>query len=145
MTFAKTHGMTNSPTYWSWVEMKQRCLNPNDPSFARYGGRGIAICEHWLNSFENFLADMGPRPDGCTLDRIEVNGNYGPSNAKWATPKQQARNRSNNVLLTFQGETMCISAWAERLGLPRKTVEKRINKYGYSTEKALTTPVRRAK
>lgn len=80
-----------SPTYGSWFNMKQRCLNINNPAFNRYGGRGIMICERWM-VFENFLADMGERPKGKTLDRIDNDGNYEPSNCRWTTSKIQARN-----------------------------------------------------
>ncbi len=88
-----THGMTDSPTFRSWAAMKTRCLNPNGARYASYGGRGITICEQWVNSFENFLADMGPRPSGTTLDRVDNDGNYEPGNCRWATPSQQNSNR----------------------------------------------------
>lgn len=90
------HGHTGrnwkSPTYYSWSKMKERCLNPNHEKYSNYGGRGIKVCERWM-SFENFLADMGERPYGKTLDRKEVNGNYEPENCRWATAKQQRRNQ----------------------------------------------------
>lgn len=96
----KKHGHTNSKgfrskTYKSWDSMKQRCLNPNNKKYFLYGGRGITICERWLeeNGFENFLADMGERPEGKTLDRIDNDGNYEPSNCKWSTIKEQNNNR----------------------------------------------------
>jgi hypothetical protein len=141
----RTHGLSHCLAYESWSQMKQRCYNPKDPSFSDYGGRGIRVCERWRNSFENFLKDMGPRPStGYSIDRFpNTNGNYEPDNCRWAIPKQQNRNRRTNVMLTFRGETMCISEWAERIGLPRKTLEKRLNRYGFTVEQALTQPVRR--
>ncbi len=87
-----THRLTNTPTYSSWEGMKARCLNPNDSNYHRYGGRGITICEQWL-AFKNFLEDMGTRPDGLTLDRVDNDGNYELDNCRWATWKEQANNR----------------------------------------------------
>jgi len=88
----KTHGLTNSKTYRVWSGMKTRCLNKKSTNYSSYGGRGITICERW-NSFTNFLEDMGERPEGMTLDRIDVNGNYEPSNCRWASKEQQAQNK----------------------------------------------------
>jgi len=90
------HGHYGSPTYVSWKKMKQRCSDPNDVGHPRYGGRGITVCERWLgpDGFVNFLADMGERPEGKTLDRIDPDGNYEPGNCRWATPKEQRANRS---------------------------------------------------
>jgi len=102
----KTHGQTDSPTYRCWIAMKRRCLNPRQKDWPLYGGRGISLSERW-KSFENFLVDMGERPEGHTLDRIDTNGNYEPDNCRWATAKQQYDNRrstySPNNPYTNQG------------------------------------------
>ena len=87
------HGMSDSPTYHSWLSMKQRCTNPNDIGYANYGGRGIKVCDRWLHSFVNFYADMGLRPEGMTLDRKDNDGDYEPDNCKWSTLVEQAANQ----------------------------------------------------
>lgn len=135
----KTHGLTKTPTYRVWARMKQRCLDSNQPAYPFYGGRGIQICDRWINSFENFLADMGKRPEGKELDRIDVNGNYEPANCRWATRTEQLNNRSITVRLTLHGETHPLSEWCDLLNLPKCLVRNRLQR-GWSHEKTLTTP-----
>ncbi len=93
-----SHGMVRSPEYSSWCAMKARCLNPNTTRFEQWGGRGIKICPQWVNSFENFYADVGPRPTPKhSIDRIDNDGNYEPGNVRWATPKEQNNNKRTNL------------------------------------------------
>jgi hypothetical protein len=109
-------GGKRTPTYRSWQSMKLRCLKKTHNRYNYYGGRGIKLCERWL-SFGNFLADMGERPAGTSLDRINNDGDYEPGNCRWATQTQQVRNSSNAKPITIDGETLCISEWAERAGI----------------------------
>lgn len=134
------HGMKHTPEYKTWCDMKARCLNPNNKNFETYSKRGI--CKEWVESFKAFYRDMGPRPSPKhSIDRINNDGPYAPDNCRWATQPEQVRNRSNNINLTFQGRTQCVAAWAEELGMKNTTLQLRITKYGWSVERALTTPV----
>lgn len=117
--------------------MVQRCTNKNRPDFASYGGRGITVCEKWRASFAAFLADMGEKPEGTSLDRINNNRGYEPGNCRWATKHQQMQNTRGTRLLTFNGETMGINAWAHRLGINKESLRGRF-KRGWPIEKALT-------
>lgn len=114
---ATTHGMKGTATYDSWCGAKGRCTNPDDKNYPRYGGRGIKVCQEWQESFENFLSDMGERPDGTTLDRIDVNGDYEPGNCRWATATQQARNRRRSVYVERNGKKAHLSEVAEEMGI----------------------------
>lgn len=140
---ARTHGMAgvNRPVeYDAWAHMLRRCYTPQTPGYHHYGGRGIAVCDRWRNSFENFLEDMGHRPaKGYSLDRIDVNGNYEKTNCRWATAKTQCNNKRDNVYIEFQGERLTEAQWRRRLGFPRGVIIYRI-KHGWSAEDALTTP-----
>lgn len=143
-----THGCSTrsrkTPEYSSWVYIYQRCHNPKHRSFAHYGGRGIRVCARW-RSFENFYADMGPRPRGTSLDRWpDNNGNYEPSNCRWATQSEQKQNTRANHNITLNGHSMCVRAWERKLGFKINTVSRRLRN-GWSVTRALTTPVRRKK
>lgn len=106
-----------SSTYQRWQGMKQRCLNQNSLEFHRYGDRGIKICDRWLHSFENFLADMGNAPDGAYIDRINNDGNYEPSNCRWVSSKESASNRSTNRRIMLDGLFLTVTQHAERIGV----------------------------
>ena len=136
-----THGQTNSREYQSWAGMIQRCHNPNSPSFGRYGARGIKVCDRWRErgGSTNFLADMGPRPEGLTLDRIDNAGPYAPDNCKWSTVAEQNRNQRSNRMLTFKGKTQCLTDWANELGMQPDCLYGRMRN-GWTVERALTTP-----
>lgn len=144
----KKHGHTVSGivslTYKSWDAMLQRCLNPSSQSYKYYGARGITVCDRWNpsagGSFENFISDMGERQKGMSIDRIDTSKGYDPSNCRWATMKQQASNRSNTIMLTLGERTQSITEWAEETGIPYATLSHRIRVYGWTHERALTTP-----
>lgn len=131
------HGMRNTPTYRSWSAMRNRCEKPKDSMFYRYGGRGIKVCERWM-SFPNFLDDMGERPEGMTLDRIDSDSDYSPENCTWATRKEQNRNKPNNRMLTIYGLTMCLAEWAEIVAHETRydTIKSRLNR-GWSDKEAV--------
>lgn len=146
----QTHGYSGhdrTVEYDTWGRMNARCYNENIKGFKNWGGRGIIVCERWRESFENFLADMGFRPtENHSLDRFpNKNGNYEPTNCRWATPKQQARNKTTNRLIIYKGETKCLAEWAEIFNLGRSTIYHRLGKLKWSIEKTLTTPARKWK
>jgi len=123
-----THGLTGTPTRGVWDHMKTRCYNKNSKDYKNYGGRGITVCERWL-VFENFLEDMGQKPKYLTIERKDNNKGYSPDNCKWATMKEQQRNRRNNLIIKYQGKSQCLSAWAEELGLHRGILRRRLKQY----------------
>lgn len=125
------------PTYRSWECMKARCNNPNDPSFYAYGARGIRVCAEWQASFTAFLADMGERPRGTTLDRIDVDRGYEPGNCRWADNKTQGRNKSNNRIVSWDGEQMSMRELSERTGVPYQRLHERIVRRGWDVERAV--------
>ncbi len=126
-----THGEADkTPEYRAWSAMKGRCFNYNDYAYVNYGGRGITVCDRWVNSYESFLLDMGRRPTKFhSLDRFpNKNGNYEPSNCRWATPKQQADNRRSNVLIEYNNEILTQNEWAKRLNISYHSIAWRLKR-----------------
>lgn len=126
----------HSREYDTWVAMRYRCSNENCPEWENYGGRGISVCARW-DLFENFFEDMGARPAGMSLERIDVNGGYAPENCKWATPKDQARNLRKTIRISAFGETKPLTQWAEELGINERRLRNRIQR-GWDPEAALS-------
>jgi hypothetical protein len=129
------HGKRFTRTWRIWRAMKSRCYNSNVPQYHNYGGRGIIVCESWYNNFENFLKDMGESPEGSSIDRIDNDGNYEPSNCKWSTAKEQSQNKGNNHKINGR----CISDISRSLGGRHNLVAKRL-KRGWSVEDAISKP-----
>ena len=134
------HGGAKTPTWSIWVGMKQRCSEASAKNKEWYFDRGIRVCERW-NDYRLFLADMGERPAGMQLDRVNNDGNYEPSNCRWATPKTNSRNTRRNHVLEYEGASLTIAEWSERLGWPAYIIINRL-RCGWTIEKALTTAVR---
>lgn len=138
----RTHGASNTRELSIWNNMIRRCEDPKNAAFRYYGARGIRVCKRWRNSFQAFMADMGPRPSRRhSVDRMDNNGNYEPRNCRWALPIEQGRNARHNRLITFAGETMCMSAWAERVGMTPDNLKLRLRR-GWTIARALTEPLR---
>lgn len=132
-----THGMSSTPTYYSWGNMIARCTNPADEHWEYYGGRGITVCDAWRSSFDAFLADMGPAPIGHTIERENVNGNYEPSNCVWATMKQQRRNTTVTRWVEIAGVRKSLAEWCELRGQSYSLARDRLNR-GWDVERALS-------
>lgn len=120
-----THGKTKTRTYKSWRHMRERCERPKEKRYADYGGRGITVCERW-SRFENFLEDMGEVPLGMSIERIDNNGNYEPSNCKWADRVEQGSNKRNNVLIELNGEVLTVAHWSRKTGIGVCTIRARL-------------------
>lgn len=130
------HAMYGTPTYRSWSSMLTRCTNAANHKYASYGGRGISVHESW-KLFEGFYADMGERPEGTTLGRIDNDGNYEPGNCRWESVKQQGRNKRNTASFEHEGITATIPEHCERLGLNPSTVRTRLYTLGWPVDQAL--------
>ena len=136
------HSAHGTKAYRVWSNMKDRCINPNNKAYHRYGGRGITVCKRWME-FINFLEDMGQPPRGLTLDRIDNDEGYNKSNCRWATVVDQAKNRITTTTLTAFGETKSFMEWARdsRCKVSHLSLRQRINTYGWEVEKAIATPM----
>ena len=134
------HGMTRTPIYGLWHAMHQRCNDVNHPKYIHYGGREINVSPEWYE-FENFYRDMGDKPVGMSLERIDNNGDYCKENVVWATAKQQSNNRRNNVVLEHNGKKQTMQQWCDELGLKIGTVWARLNR-GWDVSRSLTQEVR---
>ena len=133
-----THGLSHKRIYRIWDAMHRRCYDKKHMVFHKYGGRGIKVCNRWHNVL-NFLKDMGNPAEDQSLDRIDNDGNYSPENCRWADRYTQARNRSNNCMITYDGRTMTVADWADVLGIPRSTLYSRLYRLNWSVHRALTT------
>jgi hypothetical protein len=138
---ATTHGMTHTKTFRTWTHMRDRCYNKSDKRYNCYGGRGISVCDRWLDSFENFFTDMGEAPKNMSIDRINVNGNYCPENCRWATSEQQGNNTRTNHFLELGKERLTIAQWSRKTGIGTATIIKRIA-LGWPINDVLCKPVR---
>ncbi|MGB3797600.1 MAG: hypothetical protein WA957_15010 [Alteraurantiacibacter sp.] len=133
--------------YGTWGQMLKRCGDPANPAYHHYGGRGIYVCERWHDStegaFENFIADMGQRPQGCQIDRIDNDGPYSPENCRWVTPIENSHNSTSVRLIEFQGKVLPIAEWARELGFSPRVLYMRLRN-GWTVERALTQPKRKS-
>lgn len=136
--FLPLHGMTNTPTWKTWRLMKRKCYEKTFAAYPDYGAKGIIVCDRWLESFQNFFDDMGERPTGMTIDRIDSKKGYDVGNCRWATNKTQGENKSSTKWITFNGEKFCISDWASKIGITPQGLWLRIYKYHWTIEEALT-------
>jgi hypothetical protein len=141
--FPTKHGLHKAPEYQTWADMLARCTNPASGNWHHYGGRGIRVCKRWKgpSGFQNFYADMGPRPKETSLDRINNDDGYKPSNCRWASTAEQANNTRSVHSLTYQGQTLSVSQWSRQLGIGVPAIFSRI-RLGWPTDRILTTPTK---
>lgn len=138
----KTHGLTNTREYGTWSKMKDRCLNPKEKAYKNYGARGITICNRWLESFENFIGDMGLMPTQThSLDRIDNNKGYFKENCRWATRKEQSVNKRTSFYIIYKNETKALAEWCDILSLNYSTIHRRLKILKWDINKAFETPI----
>lgn len=136
-----THQLRHLPEYPIWIGMKRRCRSRSPEVWKYYGGRGISVCQDWQTSFEIFFKDMGPRPSpDHSIDRIDNNGPYSPTNCRWATNKEQKRNCTNSRILEYQGKRQCVAAWADEVGIPISILRHRLSA-NWAISRLLTTSI----
>jgi hypothetical protein len=133
----RTHGQTRTSLYSIWGGIKDRCYRVNNEAYKNYGGRGITVCDEWLNDFERFAADVGPRPPGATLERKDNNKNYSPDNVAWASRAEQALNKRNNIIVEWQGEKLLLIEAAKRAGVKYEVALYRYH-LGWPIDKVLS-------
>lgn len=140
----KTHGKAHTRIYNIWSNMKGRCYNENSEDYKDYGGRGIRVCQEWLDDFMNFYnwAMASGYANNLTIDRIDVNGDYRPENCRWITNEEQQTNKTTTRYIEFNGKRQSLAEWSRELNIPYHTISQRINRLNWSIEKSLTTPVR---
>jgi hypothetical protein len=134
-----THGKSATKEYRTWWKMISRCVDRNNADYNDYGGRGIVVCQRWRESFEAFIEDMGLPPPGTSIDRIDNDGPYSPENCRWATAKEQANNKRNNLFFACSGETLSLAQWAEKTGQSLEGLYQRIYR-GWNIQDAIFTP-----
>lgn len=141
------HNLSSTRIYGIYQGIKQRCLNKNNQAYKYYGGRGINICKEWLDDFINFYdwAMENGYEETLSIDRINVNGDYEPSNCRWITMKEQSNNRRSNHIVQYKGETHTVSEWAEILNIDYETIIRRIATEGWDIERAFSTPIQKKK
>lgn len=146
------HGLKHTRLYDVWSSIKARCFNLKNEHYKDYGGRGIKMCDEWKNDFKVFYNwsiangyNETAKKYECTIDRIDNNKDYAPDNCRWVTQKEQCNNKRNNHLITYNNETHTVMQWAEIIGIEYRILLNRINKYGWSIERAFITPVRKRK
>ncbi len=138
-----THGQTNTCLYRTWASIKNRCYNVNGQDYPDYGGRGIYVCNTWRYSFEQFAKDMGPHPEGLSIERVDNDGPYSPENCKWGTDAEQAKNTRRNHWIEFDGKRLILQDWARHVGISVKSLRDRIKRWGIERSLSTIGPQRR--